>query len=180
MFAREGVPFPLGSWQHVAFTCDGTLVRLYRNGVQVASVPYDGTLQPSPGVSCLGLGARMDDTCTGVPAADYWQGKMDDMGLWSRGLSPVEIEELYNSGLAGIGLASASLSPTMQVRHSASSLIFSWPEVPLGRGFVLESTASLSPASWGPAGGTLTVANGQCSVSVPAASAGQNFFRLRQ
>jgi hypothetical protein len=179
---REGIPFPLGSWQHVAFTCDGTLVRLYRNGIQVASVPYDGTLQPNPVMTCLGIGVKTDDTCAGAStqASGYWEGKMDDMGLWTRGLSSVEIQEIYSSGLEGRNLEQASLSPTLHLVGNSGNLVFTWPEAPLGRGFVLESTASLSSASWAPAGGTLTVANGQCSVSVPAASAGQNFFRLRQ
>ncbi|MCX6927434.1 MAG: immunoglobulin domain-containing protein, partial [Verrucomicrobia bacterium] len=179
---REGVPFPLGSWQHVVFTCDGTSVRLFRNGIQVASVPYDGTLQPSPVMTCLGIGVKTDNACAGAStqAPGYWNGKMDDMGLWTRGLASVEIQAIYSSGLGGRNLEQASLSPAMQVRQSGSSLVFSWPEAPLGRGFVLESTTSLSPASWGPAGGTVTVANGQCSVSLPAASAGQNFYRLRQ
>src|SRR6185436_7538407 len=29
---QEGAALPLGSWQHVALVCDGSTMRLYRNG----------------------------------------------------------------------------------------------------------------------------------------------------
>lgn len=180
VFAREGVPLPLGSWQHAAFVCDGTLVRLYHNGIQVASVPYDGTLQSAPLVSCLGIGAKMDDACDGLTNWDYWSGKMDDLGLWARSLASVEVQALYSSGLNGRGIGNASFSPVLQMQQVGGNWVFSWPEAPLGRGFVLESASNLPAGSWTPEGGTPTVTNGQCSVSVPAASAGTKFFRLRQ
>ena len=179
---REGVPFPLGSWQHVAFTCDGTLVRLYRNGIQVASVPYNGTLQAFPAMNCLGIGVKADNTCAGASALapGYWNGKMDDIGLWTRGLSSVEIQALYSSGLDGRGIASASLAPTLRIQHAGANLVFSWPEAPLGRGFILQASPILPAGSWTPVGIALTVSNGRCSVTVSAVSAGNKFYRLRQ
>jgi hypothetical protein len=180
--AQEGVLFPTGSWQHVAFTCDGAYARVYRNGQQVASVRYDGTLI-SPLVNCLGIGAMLDEACSGGTDAIYpgfWQGKMDDEGLWTRSLSPVEIQMLYNSGLSGRGIEAATLSPMLQVQLVGANLVFSWPELPLGRGFTLESTVSVPASSWAPVGGSMTVSNGLCSVSVPAASTTNQFFRLHQ
>jgi hypothetical protein len=178
----DPTPLPTNVWVHAAFVCDGTNVVLYRNGARVASAFYDGTLNAAPINGALGIGAKLNDAGTGVntTAPGYWQGDLDDIGFWTRGLAAAEVQALYTSGLEGIGLGSASLSPMMRAQHSGTNLVFSWPEIPLGRGFVLESTASLSPPSWGPAGGTLTVANGQCSVSVPVGSGGHTFFRLRQ
>jgi hypothetical protein len=180
---REGVPLPLGSWQHVAFVCDGALVRLYHNGIQVASVPYDGTLQSAPAMNCLGIGAKLDNACGGLAdtgSPGYWVGSMDDLGLWVRGLASVEIQALYSSGLDGRNTGLASLAPTLRMQRAGADWMFSWPEAPLGRGFVLESTPGLLGGSWTPVGVALTVSNGRCSVTVPTASAGDRFYRLRQ
>ncbi len=101
-------PFPTNSWQHVAFVCDGAEVRLYRNGAEVASTPYDGTLAEPP-MNCLGVGIKMEDDCF-VPAgsaAGPWQGKMDDLALWKRGLSAQEIFAIFQAGQDGKGVTEA-------------------------------------------------------------------------
>jgi hypothetical protein len=116
VYAREAVPLPLGSWQHAAFVCDGTLVRLYHNGIQVASVPYDGTLQSAPLMSCLGIGAKMDSACDGLAATNspgYWRGKIDDLGLWNRALNAAEISAIVVAGLQGQSLTNAALQPVI-------------------------------------------------------------------
>jgi hypothetical protein len=108
--AIDTVPLPLGSWQHVAFVADGAHVVLYRNGVQVAqSAAYNGALITPP-MASLAIGAKTDDTGTVVDTATpgYWNGKIDDLGIWSRGLSPDEIQGLYLAGLAGKGITQAS------------------------------------------------------------------------
>ena len=100
--------FPLGSWQHVAFTCDGSKVRLYRNGAQVAITDYNGTLIAAS-ASALGIGVKLTDdgsmADTGAPG--YWHGKLDDVALWNRGLSPSEISAIYTAGLDGKGALEA-------------------------------------------------------------------------
>jgi tRNA U34 5-methylaminomethyl-2-thiouridine-forming methyltransferase MnmC len=45
---RESVPLPMGSWQHVAFTADGSTLKLYRNGAQVGSSAHSGGLVAPP------------------------------------------------------------------------------------------------------------------------------------
>ena len=42
------MPFPLQQWQHVAFVADGSVVHLYRNGIQVAASPCDGVYKVPP------------------------------------------------------------------------------------------------------------------------------------
>jgi hypothetical protein len=111
----EEVPFPTNSWQHVAFTCDGSLVRLYRNGTPVASVPYEGTLlHPSP-QGCLGIGAKMASACNATVAGTpgYWRGKIDDLGLWNRALNAAEISAIVVAGLQGQSLTNAALQPVI-------------------------------------------------------------------
>ena len=106
--ASDPDPFPTNAWQHVAFVCDGTAVRLYRNGVEVASTTYNGTLVTPP-MNCIGLGVKIANDCTepdgGAPG--WFQGKMDDLGIWNRGLNPGEILAIYQAGNKGKGLLEA-------------------------------------------------------------------------
>ncbi len=105
----EAIQFPLGSWQHVATVCDGSKVRLYRNGVEVASTTYDGTLVP-PTAAALGIGVKLNDEGTDADysgAPGFWDGMMDDVALWNRGLGPDEITGIYLAGLAGKGALEA-------------------------------------------------------------------------
>jgi hypothetical protein len=106
--ARENTPLPLGSWQHVAFTADGTTLRLYRNGLLVGTAAYTGVLAAPP-MAALGIGVKLNDAGTAPDAGSpgYWQGRMDDLGLWNRVLSEAEILAVYGGGLDGQSLTNA-------------------------------------------------------------------------
>ena len=81
-------PFPLNTWQHVAFTTDGTTLRLYRQGQEVASVKHAGLKFPSP-VRSLAIGCTFDksDKKTGrLPG--WWDGKLDELAIFNDTLSP--------------------------------------------------------------------------------------------
>ena len=111
----ETTVLPLGQWVHVAFTADGTNLNIYRNGVpSAAPFPYGGTLatniftNASGMADTMAMGVRMDTT--GFPAivsAGYWQGSMDDLGVWTRALTPAEIHQIYVAGMAGEPLTQA-------------------------------------------------------------------------
>ncbi len=108
--AMDTVPLPLGAWQHVAFVADGARMVLYRNGIQVAvSATYNGAILAPP-MASLGIGVRTDDSGTAADAGlpGFWQGKLDDLGIWNRALSADEIQGLYLSGLSGKGIDQAS------------------------------------------------------------------------
>lgn len=107
--ASDTTPFPLKSWQHVVFVADGARMRIYRNGSLVAaSAPYNGTLLAPP-MYVLGIGAKMDDFGFGPASnnAGFWDGRLDDLGIWTRALSPDEVMGLYRSGLSGNGIDQA-------------------------------------------------------------------------
>jgi hypothetical protein len=71
-----------------------------------------------------------------------------------------------------IGIAPPSLAIVLQ----GGDVHVSWNTN--STGYSLRSTTSLSPASWGPAGGTLTIEGDQNVVTLPAT--GTQFFRLEQ
>lgn len=168
-------PFPIREWQHVAVVCDGSKVRLYRNGIQVASTDYDGTLVLPP-MNCLGIGAKVNNACTDADtgAPGFWNGKLDDIGIWNRGLSPAEIEAIYQAGESGLPLVQATVvnRPRIQFSRSGSELTLSWTQA----GYVLQENGDLSKAD----GWTDTAAGGTSPVTVSLANAGGKFYRLHK
>lgn len=89
----------LNEWQHLAGVADGSFLRVYLNGEQVASVPYDGTIHTS-GSEGLGIG----DSNTSLSTIKF-NGLLDDMAIWSVPLSPEQIRYQYQNGLNGHGAA---------------------------------------------------------------------------
>jgi len=167
--------FPLGSWQHVAFVCDGSTVWLYRNGAVVASTTYNGTFIP-PVTPAIGIGVKLDDagTAPDTGAPGYWDGLLDDVAIWNRGLSPTEIGAIYRAGLAGKGATDASAylaPPALTVALSGKNVVITWPAS--AAGYVLESSPSLSAPSW-----TTVPGVSGTSATIPI-GAGNSFFRLR-
>ena len=171
----DSVVFPLDSWQHVAFVCDGSTVWLYRNGAVVASTPYDGTLV-TPVTPAIGIGVKLNNagTAADTGAPGYWDGELDDVAIWDRGLSPTEIGAVYRAGQAGQGVLQADAyltPPTLTVKLSGKNVVLTWPAA--YSGYVLESSPSLSAPSWTPVPGVTGT-----SATVPI-GAGNAFFRLR-
>jgi Concanavalin A-like lectin/glucanases superfamily len=72
---------PLGSWIHLAMTYDGNEVVLYTQGVRVASVPYSGGLIADE-TNPLYIGTNKNFG-TGTNYHGYWEGKLDDVLLYS-------------------------------------------------------------------------------------------------
>jgi len=100
--AVDPEPLTPGAWHHVGFVADGIGLRIWRDGVIVSGAFYDGTfINPSPYAS-LEIGG-------GSPAAPgqaYWDGRIDDLGLWTRALTDEEMIDIYQAGLAGRPLSS--------------------------------------------------------------------------
>ncbi len=99
MFFREGKehPLPLHQWQHVAFTTDGSTMRLYREGREVASLKHNGLHYPVKQKS-LGIGVKIgnDDKTPSQPPS-YWSGKIDELAIFNDTLSPEDIRRLANA-----------------------------------------------------------------------------------
>lgn len=91
-----GSGLAVGTWYHVAATYDGSRLRIYLNGTQLASTACTGNLQISSNAGIpLGVGA--------FPAsASAWQddfpGALDEVKLWKRALTASEIAAEMNAG----------------------------------------------------------------------------------
>jgi len=71
------------TWAHLATTFDGTTLRLYVDGVQVASRPGAGSIISSTGALRIG-GSR--------PGLQGFRGRIDEVRVYNRALSAAEIQ----------------------------------------------------------------------------------------
>jgi hypothetical protein len=106
-------PIEFGQWEHYAFVAnpDEMTVKLFRNGEVVDEQPYDGTFTDTPNSEALGIGVKTNDSGDGPDPGNpgYWDGKMDDLGIWLRALTDDEIKGIYDNGLLGLPIAGGSL-----------------------------------------------------------------------
>jgi hypothetical protein len=89
---------PLNQWTHVAATFDGAAVSIFINGSLERQLAY--AHQIFPGLGDLGIGG----TVGGVPngqAAFTFAGMLDEVSLYSRGLSQGEIQAIVAAGTGG-------------------------------------------------------------------------------
>ncbi len=72
----------INTWTHVAMTYDGTTIRLYLNGTQVASAAQTGTIATSTNPLRIGGNSTW---------GEYFQGTIDEVRVYNRALSGAEI-----------------------------------------------------------------------------------------
>jgi hypothetical protein len=97
---RDPELFPLHQWQFITLVVDGEMMRLFRNGIEVAAGKADGLLYPSV-IKGLGIGCKPSDTSS-TPASSYpgfWHGAIDELAIFGRALPPKVIQELYRKGI---------------------------------------------------------------------------------
>jgi hypothetical protein len=82
----------VGSWNHVAINWDAANIRVFVNGVQVASGTYAFVRQDTNYPVTFGKSIS--------PAAAF-SGKLDEVSFYNRDLSASEIQSVYHAGLAG-------------------------------------------------------------------------------
>lgn len=80
----------IGSWHHIAAVYDGSFWRLYRDGVQIASASSTVGAVPVPNIGWA-IGAR------GNGAERYFSGQLDEVKMFSRGLTEAEILALVSN-----------------------------------------------------------------------------------
>jgi hypothetical protein len=80
-----------GQTYHVVGTFDGTTQRLYVNGVQVASGSFPGAINANTKSVVLG---------SWETATEFLAGRIDDVAVYARVLTPAQIANHYNRGRA--------------------------------------------------------------------------------
>ena len=93
---EDPTPLSLSTWHLIAFSADGSTATLYVDGTSVASASYDGTLHA--GGNYIGIGAKLSDTGSPDPSTPgYFDGIIDDVHIFDRGLSSDEIAAMMDA-----------------------------------------------------------------------------------
>lgn len=111
-----------GSWIHLAVTCnsyDPNDVIFYINGVAYNQNSIGGLNVPLPtNASSFTIGKQTVNAGT-----DFFHGKLDDLGIWNRVLTPQEIADLHQSCFFGLSVTpiNAIVTTSSNVQFSLSS-----------------------------------------------------------
>lgn len=99
------------TWHYVAATYDGSNMRIYNNGVEVASVSKTGAIAQSNTTQAW-IGANPTDIYR------PWDGLIDELKIFSRAMTVDEIKAEYEAGKvgipAGLGLGSVIAGTSRQ------------------------------------------------------------------
>jgi hypothetical protein len=83
-------PLALNTWTHLASTYDGTTLRLYVNGTQVATKAFSGAMAAT--ASPLRIGGN-------AVWGEYFTGLIDEVRVYNRALSATEIGADMNAAV---------------------------------------------------------------------------------
>jgi hypothetical protein len=84
-----------GQWHYAVATYDGTTsaLRLYIDGVQVASKSTAGAIPDNTGTQPVRIGANS------LSLNQYFTGNADEVRVWNRELTAQEVSDQYNNGI---------------------------------------------------------------------------------
>lgn len=81
----------LSKWQHIAFTYNGSVRKLYINGVQVGS--GDTQISGNINSNSTGIAIGYDSCCS----RNYFNGSIDDVRIYDEELTSTEIKQLFEA-----------------------------------------------------------------------------------
>jgi hypothetical protein len=90
-----------GKWHYAVATYDGSAVKLYMDGVQVASnltTTTPGTIPDNTGIQPVRIGAN-SLSLDSEDGGGYFIGSIGEIRVWNRSLSAEEVSTAYNNGL---------------------------------------------------------------------------------
>jgi uncharacterized protein YjdB len=144
--------YSINTWYMATATFDGNVIKLYMNGVLIDSSIHPGLLQTS--TLPLRFGRR------GTGGDQWFVGKIDDIVLYNRALTPSEITQLYNAGnVAGTITGSSSVCTGSTTTLTDSTTGGSW------------SSSNTSVATIGSTGVVTGVTSGTATISYTVTNA---------
>jgi chitodextrinase len=143
--ARGASSLPANTWTHLAATYDGTNLRLFVNGVRVATTAATGSLVVSNGVLRIGGNSIW---------GEWFSGSIDEVRVYNRALTAAQLQADMGDPISGL-VGAWSFDQSGSTVPDAS-----------GNG----NTGTVSGATWtsaGKFGGALTFDGASSSVVVP-------------
>jgi hypothetical protein len=80
-----------GLWHYAVLTYDGSTLRLYMDGREIAAAPTGGAAPDNTGQAPVVIGA------TSRSLERYFTGSIDDVRIWNRAITPTEVADQYNA-----------------------------------------------------------------------------------
>ncbi len=154
-----------GTWALITIVHDGQMRKFYINGILV----YSESFNNSPLASNLSIFIGKEFTSPNggsVGTNRFFNGKLDDIGIWNRALTDCEIQDLYNSQINSVvgsiltSPQSAAESSTVILSSTTTSQSVQWQTNGVNLGWQnVPSNATYSGGNTN----TLTVNNVQLS-----------------
>lgn len=111
----------LNQWHFMAFEADSVtgIATFMQDGVVTGSFRYGRQLLASSPQLNIG-----DDPSDTSPGQGNWDGKIDDLAIWTRALSSQELASIYDAGLAGQPLLTLIPEPSVIAISGVGVLVF--------------------------------------------------------
>ncbi len=171
-----GTPyFPINEWAHLAVVCDGTTVKVYKNGELHTNVGKAENLNLSGNPKELLVGGGWNSTGTGLQGDHTLKGELDEVRLYDAALSQAEIQELMDAAKAdGIPVREVQLDRSSAVLKAGDSLALTATVLPAAATNTNVSWSSSDETVATVAGGTVTgIGAGTATITVTTVDGGK-------
>jgi hypothetical protein len=128
----------VSTWTHVAVTYDGTTIRLFVNGTQVATTPQTGTVETN--TNPLRIGGNS-------PYGEYFQGRIDDVRIYNRPQTAPEIQSDMAVSVGG-GAPPDVTVPTVTITSPTANPTLAVTTTPLTLGGTAGDNVGVTQVSW--------------------------------
>ena len=158
-----------GTWQHVALTYDRTSgqATIYCNATN--AVTSNLGRYSANTITDLYLGARTFETCC------YFRGAMDEVSIYTRALTPTEVQAIYLAGSGG--KCKGPVDVWLTIATTPSGVVLRWPYT--AAGWQLQYVEALFPGVlWQNESTPPQLINSAYQLTLPA-TATQRFYRLK-
>ena len=124
------------NWHHIVGIYDGTnsVVKIFMNGnlLDSASIPAGVNIASHTGSALIGRQSQL--------SANFFNGKLDDIGIWNRALTQTEVSSLYRRGCLADTITT---QPTNQIGNKGSNKTFSFAHSGTGNSYQWQSNAAV-------------------------------------
>ena len=118
--ARAAAVLPLASWSHVAATYDGSTIRVYRDGTEIATETVTGAITASSGPLRIG-GTQL--------WSEWFEGMIDEVRVYNRALSVAEIKTDMETRVGSVApdtTAPGAPADLVRATATATTISVSW------------------------------------------------------
>jgi hypothetical protein len=155
---------PINSWIHIAVTFENNTLKVYKNGLLVATENQTFT----NATTSLRFGARHQNDGTGI--TNYFNGLLDDIAIWNRALTASEIQALYTTGQTTYSWSNGATTPSITVTPTTTTTYTCTVTDANGNSCSVDQTITVVPFNGVNAGTDQTICAGG-SVSLTATGA---------